>query len=354
MSNSPRRTLIVIILMEPGYQSNLQQALAKLKSPEDLLSLGTEIKLSKSGKFNKVFLSLDEKTIKSLTPEQIMGLCILIPLPQGAKLFLQIFGEFVLYKHIISKKTYKEYSTKIGLSMKYVRALAETDYIKDPEVPKIMKQLYEFDKVLYTTAYLYYLCQSKHPDNSVDPIVTGVGRVDVLNFYYSGINRLLLKEYSRAESDLIHSLLLSKHAKDVRQQIISKLSIASFLNHTSYEVFISRLKPKFRTIREKDPIWKLDSPIECKDKFLKIFAKELTIEHAIRVLVDAANTMTVVPLEQIKALCGVEEIEPIINHLRKSGEINITIKDDIVSFAGVCINNKIEDEIKLLSSFVIE
>ncbi|KAH0796028.1 hypothetical protein GPJ56_000096 [Histomonas meleagridis] len=320
----------------------------KVKEEADLRKLKNQIKSFRKSYANSLADGLKEEAF-SLGTLSVIELLLLLPLPKAAKVYIDVFESsgFSLFDD------FKDTEMKFGLLIKYVKAYQEIDVLE--QATKFVKKYLEKDPVVFTGVLLFLLCLLKKPDPTIKPTISKFSRIDTLCFYYSGANKMLLKDFSGAEEDFCKALALSKRAKDIRPAVIQNLSLASYLNHRSWEVFIERIPPTHRPKRDNDEIWGYNSNLNNLSKFAENFKEELIIEHDFRVLLDLALTTTVVPLDYVISRIKSASIEKVAEILKKKSSIKFEIVDNKnIMFSSVNCLDKIEKEIiqldKMLSN----
>jgi hypothetical protein len=239
-------------------------------------------------------------------------------------------------------------SIRTNLTTRFVQCAICGDRAVDLYRDGVIQELHHKNGSVFQLPFLM-LTAYAYPVN-INPVLTGYRRLDCITLYYSGVNKLLARKFDQADQDLIYSWELSKAAKDIRRDIISAMSLSALLSRKSWDIFISRLPKKhvpsagyvFR-------IWSLDEPIGAGLSALYArFAGELQAEHGRRVLLDAATVARVIRLSDLRKLCGMPEIEALVDRT----ELKVEIRDDLVYLTLPCLQPVIDREIAALAGLL--
>lgn len=207
----------------------------------------------------------------------------------------------------------------------------------------------------FAYAFLYLSASLEKPQDLFESIpihYTKIPRQDLLTLYYYSVNLLLLKtdkHIKKAEQYLLYAFELATQSKseDLLPSVIQKLSVASFLNHVPYSIFLNRL-PKYQKIEPNAlSFWDIDirfNPSCDKTGFYQKLSNEIQQERSIRIVYDYAKTTTQVTFEQLQEACGTTDIQLVLTSLESMGNIEYVLKDGIITFLRCSNQSKIDYE----------
>jgi hypothetical protein len=200
-------------------------------------------------------------------------------------------------------------------------------------------------------APLFYL--SVESLNFLDqvPELTHDLRADALTFFYSGLNRLLHREFTIADEHLQRSWVLSNVAKDMRRSIANNMSLAAFLAGVPRAVFEDRLPRKYVPNGPFLSIWNLEGKYKQGDITGAVcaqFTLELTEEHTKRLLLDMALSASTVPVTTVRERLGINDLSSLFERLRHD-RLDLKIQADAVLFSRPSLAPVIEAELASLN-----
>lgn len=316
----------------------------------NLKMLGTECKMFK----NKVDLIDIHNILDSqLSDIQYMAALLIMPINfDTAKYYIEIFQK-IKYESWINhfkNKTQIDFDYKFGFVMKLIKACFICG-IDLNEVQPIIDDFLKEEKGL-TGAYFFMGCLMKKPLPELQPVITKNKRVDAISYYYAGLNRMLENNLIEAEKFLSYSLILSKFAKEIRGEIIHKLSLACYLNGTSYDLFISKINPEYRIKREHDDVWSERGCNAKYDEFTRLLEDMISKENIRRKIINMTILFSQIKISEIsnKILLKDEETLKMLESMKNNMDIKYTIEGDIVKFQTMRLINEIEKEIKAISN----
>lgn len=321
----------------------------KLKNISQLQYLGSFMTLGSELSTSDLQKILSKSTLDKMEKHQIVMLILLIPASFSPK---ELFEAFESIIEIINQLPSR---MQTGLAMKWVRTAVLAGRLPEFYDSSIIHEFFKANPDLYSAPYLY-LCSAYDKPVSIEVSLSGDVRINAEAYYYSAINKMLLSDYNNAEIDLIRALTLSKKCSDMKDSILSKLSLCSFLNRTPECVFRGRV-PTGRVLpRVVDEIWNFEKPLDTSlfPPFYKRFTQEIVYEHARCVLLNLASTVTVMKLEDVQELIGECEVEMIAEVLKAEESLMVTIKDGCIYFndssKSDLLNIKIQEVQQLMQS----
>ena len=243
---------------------------------------------------------------------------------------------------------------KINMAMRVIRAAALANLLQNLYQSRLIQDLYKKNKTIFNLPMLYLAAQSIHPDPSLGPVISMSSRNDVLQFYYSGINKMNLNDFTGADVDFLKSLTISRALEfnEATQYIVEKLSLSSFLSHTQHDVYLKRVPIWLRPKGIYAKIWDLSSNFSNSDfdSFMDAFSSEILRERTRRIIIDLALTTSQVKVDRFISLCGVS-----VDEARKvtQNEVEIVLENDTVTFNGPYLIEKIQDQIKDLTQIIV-
>lgn len=300
----------------------------KLKNISQLQHIGSFIPLGSELSSSDLKEALSKTTLESLEKYQIVMLIYLIQPSFAPK---ELYDAFSSINSIFDQLPSR---MQTGLAIKWVRTSILSSRHNELFNSHIIHELYEKNPDLYTAPYLYLCSATDHPE-FIETNFSGDVRINAETLYFAAINKMLLAEYSKAELDLINALALSKKCRDMKDSILSKLSLCSFLNRTPEKIF-RRKVPYGRTLPKiAEEIWNFDIALDTSffPPFYNRFAQEIAYEHARGVILNLASTVTVIKLEDAQKLAGKDiDINVLLETLQAEKSLVATIKDDCIYF----------------------
>ncbi|KAH0785999.1 hypothetical protein GPJ56_010133 [Histomonas meleagridis] len=236
---------------------------------------------------------------------------------------------------------------KTSIAMRVIRAAALSKTLQRLYETNLIQQLYQKNKTVFNLPMLYLAAQSKRPDSTLHPTISMSTRNDVLQYYYSGINQMNLKNFEDANIDFAKALTLAKALEfdEIIRSIIDKLSLSSFLSHTQRDVFLKRIPIYLKLDGPYEKIWDINSEIDRYDSFMNSFSYEISRERTRRLIIDLALTTSRINIDHFVELCGpVDEAKKMTQN-----EIEIIVNDDMITFNGPFLLEKVQNKIQDLT-----
>ncbi|KAK8882048.1 hypothetical protein M9Y10_044688 [Tritrichomonas musculus] len=314
----------------------------KVKNTSQLQDLGSLVSLGTESSESDIKVALCDFTLASLEKHQTVALILLIPPSFAPK---ELYNSFSYILDFLDKLPSR---LQTGLALKWVRSAIFADLQNQLYDSKILHGLYEKNPDLYAAPYLYLCSAADHPI-SMETVFSGDVRINALTLYYSAINKMLLADYNAAEMDFIRALTLSKKNRDMKDSILTKLSLCSFLNRTPEEIFKRRIPLSRSLPKIANEIWKFDRNLDLTflPPFYKRFLSEIAYEHSRGVILNLASTVTVIKLEEAQEFIGKEvPINVLLENLKAEGTLITTINEGYIYFNDTSKTQLYETKIK--------
>lgn len=299
------------------------------------------------------FHSRSYHELKSLTTNQYLSvlaqhyssftaLGIVLPVHTAPDIAYMVILEIAKCEHFVTVP----HTIQIMLLLNLVRASALLGKSEELFQLHLLQTLYQNNQAHLLLPLLYLSAQAQKPISVQlnKTVFTRNHRYNCLLLYYHGINCLLLGDFRSAELSLLEAFTLTKFCKDMRESVLQKLSLASFLNHTPYSVLCSHLPEKHQPSGYAFNIWSLDGQFRSvqSDKFYAKFSQLINIEHARRVIIDYAHVTTRMNLEDLYRACDTKSIKPILERIP---DLQYEIQDQIIIFKDISLEHAISQEI---------
>jgi hypothetical protein len=290
-------------------------------------------------------IASDPTPFASYTNPQVVAIGLITPIPLNPSLAYQ-----VLLK-IANLSGFRGAPAKWQLAclMRLVRASSLSRTSRELFDARTIHGFYERDRKGFQAPLFYLAVESLNFLDQV-PELTHDLRADALTFFYSGLNRLLHREFTVADEHLQRSWVLSKAAKDMRGSIVNHMSLAAFLAGVPRAVFEDRLPRKYVPNGTFLSIWNLEGKYKQGDIAGAVcgqFILELTAEHTKRLLLDMALSASTVPVTTARERLGINDLASLFEKLRPDG-LDLRIQGDAVVFSRPNLVPVIEAELAAL------
>jgi hypothetical protein len=290
---------------------------------EDLDNLGSFFDYARevltSASLNSV---LNSRISRPFTDVQLLALGLMLPLEVDAE------RSFVFLAYLVPKSVLYPRRFRTCLLMKMARAA-----IICGEAEQLLRtgDLHRRYREEVAVAQLPLLYLSAHTYNFliIEPVTVGDARTDAITFYWSGVNKLLAKQFIDCDVDLARAWQLSKAAKDARPAIVQAMALAAFLNGGGCEVVEARGGEKWLN-RNGAELWHLDAPLNARD-WSHLYANletEIRAEHARRIAVKIAENAETMPLMNLLEACRLGSIDEI----GRTNELEMIVERGVVTF----------------------
>jgi hypothetical protein len=198
---------------------------------------------------------------------------------------------------------------------------------------------------------LYLLSAHTTTPVAYDPVFTGELLLDTMAFYYAGWLKLFVSDFDAGDWLFQCAWLLSGGAKSIREPIVTAMSLSAFLTHKSRAIFEGRIPHKHRP-REgiaKD-LWNLgELPGGEWPRHFERLRAEIADEFARRVLIDLADSVKVISIDELTGMCGVRDHGEMEWLLAECRDVQAVVADDRVYLEGFVLEPQVEAEIAQLS-----
>lgn len=342
-------------LNRPDKKVNpLEKGLTQVTKNDDLKTIGDLIEKSKEVELKAFEQLYTDKYISQLRPAGLIALIMVTPLQKAPLAVYNLVSNGIYSKTYINENLVKipeHYQFSVAMRFAYAACLCN----KGQEALQLegLNILYKNNPAIYTSPILYIHAQIK------DPLILDIQyrktskRIDTMALYYLGLNYMLKKNYHEAEFLFMKSYLLSRTCKDIRPNIIHKLSLASFLNRTPHEVFLQTIPHKHQPTGFVGSLWSL-KPIDVSklDGYYHEFEKEIVFESARRIVIDFAETSTAISVKDLAKACNIKqtELKKVLDDLMKCGDLVFTTtQDGIVQFTSVNVVQSVQEELETVS-----
>ena len=327
----------------------LEKALVAITKEDDLKNIGDLFEKFNEAEIKVIDSFYTDRFISQLHPHGVIALVMLTPIEKTPSHILNFVSGYIYSKSFITEVLSKiPENYQYGIAMRYVKAA----YLCNKGLEAINLEgfvsLYKSNPTLYTPPILFIHAQVKEP---LTPQIQyrKDGRIDTITLYYLALNFMLKKDFQQAEFLLTKAFILSKSCKDVRPNIINKLSLASFLNRTPKEVFCNISPQKHFPKGISGSLWAL-KPIDPSqlDSYYREFEKDIVTESARRIILDYAETSTAVSSKDLAKACGIKpnELQRLLSELGKSGDLSCTItQDGNVQFTSIALMQPVNTEL---------
>lgn len=312
---------------------------------KSLLKIGHIIGPMKSNMTQTLLQTIFEK---SCPVYQKFGIAMIVPISFAP---LPIYT--ILHENVNQFDSIPE-ELKAGFALRLARSAAMCNKGQQLLKENILQTLLGKSVETYSLAYLYLCAQLQEPTDFEPQLSTDI-RTNAMTLYYLAINRMLLNRFEDAEQALQRAFVLTKGCKDFRPNVIEKLSLASFLNHTPYSVFLSFLPEKYYPQAGSQAlIWDLNAKIDSSvlNSYYSFFTSAIIQEHTRRIILDYSLTVEKIPIKMLQTQCNVDSIETYIAQMQSLGEIDAKIVSHNVIFNGPVISDKIKTQVANVSDLL--
>jgi hypothetical protein len=267
----------------------------------------------------------------SFTNTQVIAIGLITPIPLNPKVAYQVLVKVVNSSGFCGAPV----KWQLACLMRLVRASSLAHKSRELFLARTVHDFHERDPKTFQVSLFYLYVESLNFIDAV-PELTHDLRADAITFYYSGLNRLLHRQFAIADEHLQRSWVLSKAAKDMRTSIVNKMSLAAFLAGAPRAVFDDRLPHKYLPTGTFLNIWNLDGKYKQGDVTGAVcshLTAEITEEHTRRLILDMALSTSVLPVAMVKERLGVRDLDGSFEKMRREGTINLKIESDAVVFS---------------------
>jgi hypothetical protein len=327
----------------------IQMNIKAIKETAQLDSLGdliTEVNKSGFPSFVSRLLT-DAKPFANYETFQAVAIGLILPI------VISPGPSYDFLKKLVTWENFQKISPKYQLPcvMKLIRASALVKKASQLLNEQIVLKLWQTDNVLWQMPMLYLTVEAAEYWE-IEPELTRDVRVDTLGFYYSAMNQLMARKFQVADRQMMRAWALSKGAKDVRTAILTGMSLTAFLAKVPHRVFKARVKRKYTSPGANFMgIWSLDrGGSAVNPKLYRPFTEELKTEHARRVIIDVARSVTSVKLFDLRLYTDEQDPTRVFQALKESGELDVVVKGDTVYLTRPKFGARLETVIAELAS----
>jgi hypothetical protein len=303
--------------------SLLLQGLECVGKIEDLDNLGSFFPYAREVLTSAALKSvLNSRILRPFTDLQLIALGLIVPVDADAERSL-VFLAYLIPKSLLYPRRFRT-----CLLMKMLRAAAICGQAEQLLRTGGLQRRYQ-EEAAVAQLPLLYLCAHTSDFLSIEPVTVGDARTDAITFYWSGVNKLLAKQWDASDVDLTCAWQLAKAAKDAQPAIIQAMALAVFLSGAGREVVGARAGEKSLD-RNAAELWDLDAPIDARewpDLYFN-FESEIRAEHARRIVVRIADSAESMPLKELLEACHVGSI----GEIGRTDDLELLVEKDVVTF----------------------
>jgi hypothetical protein len=238
---------------------------------------------------------------------------------------------------------------RVTLAMKLIRAAVLFRRVRELSQMGLVQSLHKSSPQAFQLPLLYLAAEAREPVD-LNPILTRQHvRFDALTAYYAGINKLMLRKFEDADLHFRSAWTLSKGAKDIRREVVKRMSLSAFLSGKSFRVFQARVARKY-TADNPDAliIWSLTtgfrSGIAALDRLFRDLLADICLEHSKRVIIDICLCMSNVPVAHLDKFVEGTSLS-ILKTLKESGELDYEVAGNVVRLRNPSIARKVAAEL---------
>jgi hypothetical protein len=336
------------IFREPGTSDGTwPQILYQITEARHLGLLGNVIPIVPKSVPKKLWDESGKFT--SFTDIQVAALGLLVRVNSDSDTVLACLLRIVHSAHFARLQDYIQQA----IAMKLIRAAVQFRWVRELGQKRVIQQLYSRHPETFQLPLLYLSAETRDPiDLSPKPKRQNV-RYDALVAYYAGVNKLLLRRPEAADNYFIEAWILSKGAKDLRPEILRRMSLSAYLSGKAERVFLARFPRKYATnivLR----VWSLQSGYRSRisgagDPMFTHLLPELCQEHAKRVIVDLCKSVVKLNMARLDKLVEGAAITT-LTKLASTGDVVYEISRDVVTLRQPLIGPRVAVELKALQA----
>jgi hypothetical protein len=235
--------------------------------------------------------------------------------------------------------------------MRLIRAAVHFRRLHDLSKSQTIQQYYARFPETFQLPLLYLSAEMRNPIDLSPKQKRQNVRYDALVAYYAGVNKLLLRRPDAADGHFIDAWVLSRGAKDLRPEVLRRMSIAAFLAGKSKRVFFARFPHTYIT-DAVSRIWSLESGYRARlsgaaDPIITHLIADICHEHAKRVIIDLCRSVAKLTVAQLDKLVEGSGL-PILAKLAEAGEVVYMIRKDVITLQQPLIGPRVAAELKAL------
>ncbi|OHT03170.1 hypothetical protein TRFO_06852 [Tritrichomonas foetus] len=314
-------------MQEKNHFAYITNDINEIKDFNDLKKLGAafnEIKSVDRHQFDNLF---SEQFLKSKKLPQIVAICMIVPLHFAPE---QLYN---LITRILGDITHIPNEYKTTLVMRFVESALTIGRGTELFNTGII-QTFQKDSPKFFTVPLLFLSASICAPLEIATIqFNDSPMLDIMAYYYSACNLILLHKFPEAEDQLLRAYALSKCYKKMKPAIVSKLNLTSFLNQSSFNCLMKKISLKDKPDENVLLIWEIDPQLfKITDQFYLKLENEIRKEHTRRVIFDYAKSTVQLNINLLRKECQNFYFEETLTILKESGELKFRIRDDVIKF----------------------
>lgn len=254
-----------------------------------------------------------------------------VPITQSTKVSMEYLIDL-----LESHEKFNEY-LQLNFALQLIEAGVILKRVEDIYNKEIIQKLFQQDKELFAPAYLNIRYLINDPVSHENPdfhVISKNYRINAMTQFHLGKNALHLGNYQIAKELFLHSIAFARNHISIKQTAAIYLNLACYLLHDSRYVF-EQLRPKDVDVPSDFlRIWDIyDIPFVLDPPSgYNRFIENIKLEHAVRVILDYAQTCRKMPLHVLKDDCE-QYYQKAMEFIKSTKEFEIKITDDgVVEF----------------------
>jgi hypothetical protein len=296
--------------------------IASISNVKDLDNLGSFIAAASKALTPTTLSSfLNSRVSHAVTDLQLVAIGLILPLSAHPP------RSFVFLSYALPRASHLPRRIRRCLLLRMARAAVLSDQAESLLATGELQRRCRDDPTAFELPLLYLAAHCATPHVVDRPVFAGDARTDAITLYWSGINKLLAREFLASDTDLLHAWQLSKAAKDIRPAVIEAMALAAFLAGKSPRVFASRVPRKWAAgVKWAARLWDEERiDFVGMPPLYRRLQTEVKIEHARRVVEGMALSVSRVRINDLMRISQIDSLEELVGiELQAEGDVIVS------------------------------
>jgi hypothetical protein len=198
-----------------------------------------------------------------------------------------------------------------------------------------------------TVIPILYLSASLRSPVAIDPShFPATERLSALAHYYSGLNHLLLRDFSKARADLFRALT-RKSRGDFSTEIVQAFLLACFLTHFTLAQSKSLVPPTIEIGEESLTLWNFEAELGAIPPISAELVTDIVTERKMRHLLELSQVFSRIPVHTLMGKMGftdVAELQSDLARLVREEWLGYQVENEIITFSLPDLSRQIQKQ----------